>query len=165
MSVLTLNHWKMQAIWGSFQKNIGIEDLQNELLYYIEQDQEEEFWFVAMLKLLCALVGSAAAIHVDHTSTVLVQEAFRSLEMLIGHRAAGLVEDRRLRRAARPSAGDVGGLEQQIAGRLPQLALPRRPEGLDLDAVGLQHRHVDCVQRGAGHESQDFHGNVDCHAR
>lgn len=46
MSVITLNHWKMQAIWDSFQQNIGIEDLQNELLYYIEQDQEEEFWFV-----------------------------------------------------------------------------------------------------------------------
>ena len=46
MSVRTLNHWKIQAIWDSFQKNIGIEDLQNELLYYIEQDQEEEFWFV-----------------------------------------------------------------------------------------------------------------------
>ncbi len=63
--------------------------------------------------------------------------------------------------AARPAAAACAwppASTSRVASR--QLAFAGRAERCDRLAVGLQDRHVDGVQRGAGHESQDAHGRL-----
>jgi hypothetical protein len=85
------------------------------------------------------------------------QEFLRRGEVFLCARRGGLGEDGRLRRPARPRQRLSGRLQHDVAGGFAELAFPRRAEGGDRLAVGLQHRHVDGVERGSGHESEDAH--------
>ncbi len=53
--------------------------------------------------------------------------------------------------------GGPDGLPQEGAQGVRQGLLSGRPEVGDDLAVGLQDRHIDGVQRGAGHEAQNAH--------
>jgi hypothetical protein len=108
------------------------------------------------------LVQHRLAVHADQVDVgpdqaVGGQEAFGGGQVLLGPGAGGLGEDRGLRRATRPLQGLVGGLQHEVADGIAQLALAGRAEGGDGLAVGLQHRHVDGVEGGSGHESEHAH--------
>jgi hypothetical protein len=45
-------------------------------------------------------------------------------------------------------------------GGVAEFALAGRPEPFDPLAIGLQHRHVDGVERGPGHESEHEHASL-----
>ena len=41
-----LNRWKLQHLWNMYSQGIDVQDLQEEILFYLEQDQQDEFWLV-----------------------------------------------------------------------------------------------------------------------
>ena len=41
-----LNRWKLQRLWNTYAQGIDVQDLQEEILFYLEQDQQDEFWLV-----------------------------------------------------------------------------------------------------------------------
>ena len=69
--------------------------------------------------------------------------------------AAGETGRRRIA-GLEPQRVDNGALDQHPRFRI-ELLLAGRPEVEDLLTVGLDHRHVDGVERGSGHEPEDAH--------
>ncbi len=84
-------------------------------------------------------------------------------EMLLGHGPGGGFEDGRRRIAPRPVPRRLDGRLDRGACGGAELAFRRRAQFGDALAVGVEHGHVDRVQRGAGHEAEDAHGSLDCH--
>ncbi len=100
----------------------------------------------------------AHEVQVGPGQAVFGQEAFARGQMLFGHRPGGPSEHLGLGIAARPRAGRLGGFQHEIAGAVAQLALTRRPESLYGLAVGLEHGHVDRIERRPRHEPEHAHG-------
>ncbi|MNJ31690.1 hypothetical protein D3C77_263340 [compost metagenome] len=94
-----------------------------------------------------------AGLHAVHR-----HEAQGGGQMGVGHGHAGVLEAVRLLLVAFPVEGVIDGLLDDGAGLGVQLHLPGRAEGQDVVTVGLDNRHVDGVERGAGHEAEHAKG-------
>ncbi len=104
------------------------------------------------------LAVDADSVEILYFQMIVVEEFIHRLKMQIDNGPARLVEDRRLFRPARPGERRLDRRFEHVAHRLRHRLFRPGAEGQLRLAIGIEHSHVDAVERGSGHKSQDLHG-------